>query len=99
MGNPFGSFLIEHVSEDKARWKDSCWFMGTMLVCRDSHQSRMSQMVSSRPFVVQCGLGMNQEEAGGPVSPGAKKAGSDHQCTRHRQGAAYGKKLGRWAQG
>ena len=28
MGDPLGSFLGEHASEDKARWKDSCWSVG-----------------------------------------------------------------------
>ena len=30
MGDPLGSFLRERASEDKARWKDSCWFVGTV---------------------------------------------------------------------
>ena len=30
MGDPLGSFLQEHASEDKARWKDSCWSVGTV---------------------------------------------------------------------
>ena len=30
MGDPLGSFLKERASEDKARWKDSCWSIGTV---------------------------------------------------------------------
>ena len=30
MGDPLGSFPRERASEDKARWKDSCWFVGTV---------------------------------------------------------------------
>ena len=31
MGDPLGSFIGESVSEDKARWKDSYWFVGTVV--------------------------------------------------------------------
>ena len=30
MGDPLGSFPRERASEDKARWKDSCWYVGTV---------------------------------------------------------------------
>ena len=30
MGDPLGSFPRKRVSEDKARWKDSCWSVGTV---------------------------------------------------------------------
>ena len=30
MGDHLGSFLRERASEDKARWKDSYWFVGTV---------------------------------------------------------------------
>ena len=30
MGDPLGSFPQERVSEDKACWKDSYWFVGTV---------------------------------------------------------------------
>ena len=31
MGDPLGSFLREYVSEDKACWKDLCWFVETVI--------------------------------------------------------------------
>ena len=31
MGDPLGSFPKERVSEDKARCKDPCWFVGTVV--------------------------------------------------------------------
>ena len=93
MGDPVGSFLEESVSEDKARWKDSYWFVGTVidLGCYKWYQSR--------PLVVRCGSETNQAEVGGPVTPGARRAGSDRRCTRHKQGATPGKRLGGGAQG
>ena len=30
MGDPLGIFLRERASEDKARWEDLCWFVGTV---------------------------------------------------------------------
>ena len=43
--NPLKSFLMEHVSEDKARWKDSCWFVGTVidLGCHTGYMSKNSK--------------------------------------------------------
>ena len=92
MGDPLESFLRERVSEDKARWKDLCWFMGTVvdLGCHKWYQSR--------PLVVQCGSVTNQVEASGLVMPEARRAGSDFLCTSHGQGAAPGKRLGGGAQ-
>ena len=31
MGDLLRSFLRERVSEDKTRWKDLCWFVGTVV--------------------------------------------------------------------
>ena len=31
MGDLLGSFLRERVNEDKAPWKDLCWFVGTIV--------------------------------------------------------------------
>ena len=36
MSDPLGSFLRERVSEDKAHWKDLCWFVG-IVVDLDCH--------------------------------------------------------------
>ena len=68
MGDPLGSFLRERVSESKARRKDSCWFVGIVvdLGCQKWYQSK--------PLIVRCGSGTNQAEAGGPVTPEAKRA-------------------------
>ena len=62
--------------------------MGTIidLGCHNWYQSQL--------LVVLCGSRMNQAEASGPVTPRARRAGSDRQCTRHRQGTTPGKRLG-----
>ena len=48
MGDLLGSFLRERVSEDKARWKDSCWFVGTIidLGCHTSHVKKIGKGLS-----------------------------------------------------
>jgi len=30
MGDLLGKFAGKHVSEGKTRWKDSCWFVGSV---------------------------------------------------------------------
>ena len=92
MGDPLGSFLRERESEDKALWKDSYWFVGTIV------DQGCYKWYQSRPLIVRCGSGKNQAEAGGPVTPGARRAKSDRRCTRHGQGAAPGKRLSRETQ-
>ena len=49
--------------------------------------------IRAAPLPVRCGSGTNQAEAGGHVTPGLKRAGSDRRCKRHGQGAAPGRLL------
>ena len=37
MGDLLGSFPRKRASEDKARWKDSCWFVGPIFILGSSH--------------------------------------------------------------
>ena len=37
MGDLLGSFPRKRASEDKARWKDSCWFVGPVVIPGSSH--------------------------------------------------------------
>ena len=37
MGDLLGSFSKKRASEDKARWKDSCWFAGPVVIPGSNH--------------------------------------------------------------
>ena len=51
MGDPLGSFPRERASEDKACWKDSCWYVGTVgqiwdVTCKTYNQIENHALIS-----------------------------------------------------
>jgi len=68
-GWPTGKFSGKRASEDKTRWKDSCWFVES--VGNPKSSLGCYKWYQSRPLPVRCGSGTNQAEAGGHVTPTA----------------------------